>query len=71
MTEIADPRKDHFMCIVYSKDLADLLMQILDIVAVPLLSETAEIIEILSDLGSGDFHNAAEILGRDPFRSIR
>ena len=54
---------------VKSQNLADFLIQICGIVAVPLLTETTEIIEILPDLGSRHFHDTAEFLRRDPLFS--
>ena len=48
--EVADAQKDRRASCAQTQDRAELLLQLFDIVAVSLLTETAEIVKILSDL---------------------
>ena len=56
VTEVARADEDGLEPAVDAEDLADLRVEALDIVAVALLAEAAEIIEVLSDLRGGEAH---------------
>ena len=65
---VADDNELIFL--VQSQDIADFLIQIVDAVTIALLSETAKIIQILSDLRSRISDQIAQILGRNLFDSF-
>lgn len=53
-----------FEIFVNTEDLAYLVIEILNVVAVTLLTETAEAVEILSDLRCGELHQLRKFTGR-------
>ena len=55
------------MLLIQSQYLTDLTVQIFYIISVSLLTETTEIIKILTYLGCGHFHKSGKFLRRDTF----
>ena len=58
------------MISVQSQNLTNLCIQIFDIITLSLLSESAEIIQILTNLGSGDFHALAQVVGGNALYTV-
>ena len=69
LSQMTGTDDDHPMFLIQSKDLADLIAKEPDIVAIALLSESTEMIQVLSDLGCGHPHQFTQLSGRDPFDS--
>ncbi len=63
LPEMPRPDDDQVVLLVKPQYPADLLIKILHIVAISLLAETAEIVQILSDLGRCHLHDIAQFLG--------
>lgn len=70
LSQISGTDNDHMMRLVKPQDFSDLRIQIWNIIAISLLSETAEIIQILAYLGSGHSHFLAEFIRRDPLHTL-
>ena len=66
MAQIAHADHDEVMVVVHAQDMSDLSLQLLHIVAVPLLAELAEAAEVLPDLRGGDVHLLSQGMGGDP-----
>jgi hypothetical protein len=64
-TEVSGTYDDGVVALADTEQLADLGYKILDVIAVALLSEAAEAVEILSDLRRGDIHYLRELGGGD------
>ena len=62
LSQMSRSYNDQIMLLVQSQDLANLFVEILHIVSISLLSEPAEIIQILSDLGRGHLHDITQFL---------
>ena len=62
---IAGTDDDEVVVVVHTQDVADLAPELLHIVAVALLAELAEAAEVLADLGGGDVHLLAQLVGGD------
>ena len=60
-TEMSRADDDCAVVLLHAEDLADLGVEVLDVVAVSLLSEPAEAVEILTDLGRGHVHHLREL----------
>ena len=65
LTQVSRADDDHLIPPVQTEDGADLIVQPLNTVAVALLSETAEIVQVLADLRRGVPDQMAEFTGRD------
>ena len=69
LAKIARTNDYQMMLFIQSEYLADLGIQILHVIAIPLLSEASEIIEILPDLGCGNMHQPAQLLRGNAFHA--
>ena len=65
MAQVAGADDDEVMIVVHAQDVADLAPEFLYIIAVALLAELAEAAEVLADLGGGDVHLLAQLVGGD------
>ena len=63
LSEISCSDDNKVMIFIQAEYLSDLCIKILNIIPVSLLSESSEIIQILTYLGCGDVHLFAEITG--------
>ena len=68
--EVACAYKDSIESFIDTEYLAYLFMQAFDMVAIALLAEAAEAIEILSYLGSGKLHSQGKFTGGDTFDTL-
>ena len=66
MAQVAHADHDEVVVVVHPQDVADLGLQLLHIIAVPLLAELTEAAEVLPDLGGGDVHLLSQGVGGDP-----
>ena len=69
MPEVTASDNDHGVHLIYAQNFSDLIVQVFDIIPVSLLAKSSEIIQILTDLGCGYLHLAAELSGGDTFYS--
>ena len=65
LSQVADPYDDHFIFLVKTQYRADFIIQTVYIISVSLLPEPAEVIQVLSDLGSSISDKSRELIGRN------
>lgn len=58
--QIAGADKDCFKLLVNAENLADFLLKFRNVVAIALLAESAETVEVVADLGSGQPHSVSK-----------
>ena len=69
LPQITRTDDNKIMCLIQAQDLADLCVEIFHIVPVALLSESSEIIQILTDLRCGHMHLFAQIVRGYPLHT--
>ena len=69
-TQMSGTDQDHIVLMIEPQNLTDLLPQIGYVISITLLAETAEIIEVLTDLGGGHIHDPAQLLGGNPLYAL-
>ena len=70
LSQISGSDDDQIVLLVDSQNLCNFRVQIFYIIAIALLSEAAEIIQILADLRSCNLHAVAQFIGRDTLHSF-
>ena len=63
--QVPGPEENGLPVLAEAQNFADFFVKVLDIVAVALLAEAAEAVEVLADLGSREPHFCGKVARRD------